>query len=112
MINQSKSRLRRCFASSIPLIERWLKFKQAISIDRSVIRYSDDQQFIAFADVRYQTFENQCRWIELKWHEQMLQNYNETMSNDDCHSMPLYRELMSLVSGLQTSTPIVVEDQN
>ena len=74
-------------------------------------RYTDDSQFIAFMEVRFKQFENECRWIELNWHEQMIREFKQTLSNKNQKQLEIYRELMCLVTGLQTSTPIVVENK-
>ena len=90
-------------------------FKRSYSdIDekRKSVRYTDDSQLIAFTEIRFQQFENECRWIELNWHEQMIKQFKQTLDVTDRNRFQLYRELMSLVTGLQTSTPIVVENRS
>lgn len=81
------------------------------SSKRNIVRYTDDSQLIAFAEVRFKQFENECRWIELNLHEQMIKQFKQSLSNKNQNPLQIYRELMSLVTGLQTSTPIVVENK-
>ncbi len=81
------------------------------SINRNTVLYTDDSQLIAFTEVRFKQFENKCRWIELNWHEQMIIQFQKSLTNKNQNVLQIYRELMSLVTGLQTSTPIVVENR-
>lgn len=76
-----------------------------------IVRYTDDGQLIAFTEVRFQQFENESRWIELNWHEELIRKYKQTINSSEQNPLELYRELMSLVTGLQTSTPIAVENR-
>ncbi len=92
------------------LIE-WLNKSKSSLLNRHTIRYTDDSQLIAFTEVRFKKFENECRWIELNWHEQMIIQFKQTLTNKNQNPLQIYRELMSLVTGLQTSTPIVVENR-
>lgn len=78
--------------------------------DLNIIRYTDDSQLIAFTEVRFKQFETESRWIELHWHEQMIKQFQQNSTNQNQNPLQIYRELMSLVTGLQTSTPIVVEN--
>jgi hypothetical protein len=41
----------------------------------------------------------------------MIIKFKQTLSNQNQNPLQIYRELMSLVTGLQTSTPIVVENR-
>lgn len=81
------------------------------TFNRNTVRYTDDGQLIAFTEVRFKQFENECRWIELNWHENMITQFKQTLSNKNPNPLQIYRELMSLVTGLQTSTPIIVENR-
>jgi len=47
----------------------------------------------------------------LNWHEQMILQFKQSQSNKNPNQLQIYRELMALVTGLQTSTPIVVENR-
>ncbi|UJR28779.1 hypothetical protein I4U23_010005 [Adineta vaga] len=93
-------------------IEEWLNKSKSSKLKCNIIRYTDDSQLIAFTEVRFKRFENECRWIELNWHEQMIYQFKQTISNTNFNPLQIYRELMSLVTGLQTSTPIVVENKH
>ena len=42
----------------------------------------------------------------------MIIQFKQSISNKTQNPLPIYRELMSLVTGLQTSTPIVVENRH
>lgn len=77
-----------------------------------MLYYNDDSQLIAFTEIRFQQFENECRWIELKWHEQMIRQFKKTFDLKDQNRFQIYRELMSLITGLHASTPIVVEHKS
>jgi hypothetical protein len=76
------------------------------------VRYTDDSRLMAFTDVRFQQLENECRWIELSWYEQLIAKFANTFTLNSDKSLKLYRELVSLVTDLQTSTPIIVENRN
>ena len=91
-------------------VSEWLNKSTPRRQNATTIRYTDDSQLIAFTEVRFKQFETECRWIELNWHEQMIKQYQQTSTNQNQNPLQLYRELMSLVTGLQTSTPIVVEN--
>ncbi|CAF0934477.1 unnamed protein product [Adineta ricciae] len=93
-------------------IDEWLNKPKESRLNRTTIRYTDDSQLIAFTEVRFKQFENECRLIELNWHEQLINQFKQTVSNPDQNPLRIYRELMSLVTGLQTSTPIVVENRH
>jgi hypothetical protein len=41
----------------------------------------------------------------------MIIQFNQTLPNKDQNPLQIYRELMSLVTGLQTASPIVVENR-
>jgi hypothetical protein len=41
----------------------------------------------------------------------MIIQFKQSLSNKNQNPLQIYRELMSLVTGLQTSTPIVVENR-
>ena len=41
----------------------------------------------------------------------MIARFKQSAATRDPDPLPIYRELMSLVTGLQTSTPIVVENR-
>jgi len=41
----------------------------------------------------------------------MITQFKQTLPNKNQNPLQIYRELMSLVTGLQTSTPIVVENR-
>lgn len=92
------------------LFLEWLNKSTSRRQNVNTIRYTDDSQLIAFTEVRFKQFETECRWIELNWHEQMIRQYQQNSTNQKHNPLQLYRELMSLVTGLQTSTPIVVEN--
>ncbi|CAF3494450.1 unnamed protein product [Rotaria sp. Silwood1] len=94
-------------------IEEWLNKPKINFLNRNIVRYSDDSQLIAFTEVRFKQFENECRWIELNLHEQMIMQFKQSLSKQkqNQNSLQIYRELMCLVTGLQTSTPIVVENK-
>ena len=90
----------------------WLNTSKTVVSKKNTVRYTDDSQLIAFTEVRFQQLEMECRWLELSWHEQMIQRFKQTPASKDQNPLQLYRELMSLITGLQTSTPIVVENRN
>ncbi|CAF1614966.1 unnamed protein product [Adineta ricciae] len=93
-------------------IDEWLNKPKESRLNHKIIRYTDDSQLIAFTEVRFRQFENECRLIELNWHEKLINQFKQTVSNPDQNPLRIYRELMSLVTGLQTSTPIVVENRH
>ena len=90
----------------------WLKKPKESKLKRTITRYTNDSQLIAFTEVRFKQFENECRLIELSWHEQLINQFKQTVSDSNQNPLRIYRELMSLVTGLQTSTPIVVENRH
>ncbi|CAF2647602.1 unnamed protein product [Rotaria sp. Silwood2] len=94
-------------------IEEWLNKSKISLSNHNIVQYSDDSQLIAFTEVRFKQFENECRWIELNWHEQMITQFKQSLpkQNQYQHPLQIYRELMCLVTGLQTCTPIVVENK-
>ncbi|CAM4867828.1 unnamed protein product [Rotaria socialis] len=94
-------------------VDEWSNKPMSRPLNRKIIRYTDDTQLIAFTEVRFKQFENECRWIELNWHERIIIEFKQSLSNTNLNLNPLqlYRELMCLVTGLQTSTPIVVENK-
>ncbi|CAF0938485.1 unnamed protein product [Rotaria sordida] len=96
-------------------IEEWLNKSKISPLNRNIVRYTDDSQLIAFTEVRFKQFENECRWIELNCHEQMIMQFKQSLlkqnQNQNQNTLQIYRELMCLVTGLQTSTPIVVENK-
>lgn len=92
-------------------ILEWLNKSKSSTKTADPVRYTDDSQLIAFTEVRFKQFENECRWIELNWHEQMILHFQKSLTKPNLNPLQIYRELMSLVTGLQTSTPIVVENR-
>ncbi|CAF1982727.1 unnamed protein product [Rotaria magnacalcarata] len=92
-------------------VDEWSNKPMSRSLNRKIIHYTDDSELIAFTEVRFKQFENECRWIELNWHEQMIIEFKQSLSNTNLNPLQIYRELMCLVTGLQTSTPIVVENK-
>ncbi|CAF0814271.1 unnamed protein product [Adineta steineri] len=92
-------------------IEEWLNKSKSSILNHNIIRYTDDNQLIALTEIRFKQFENECRWIELNWHEQMIVQFKQSVSNKNQNSLQIYRELLSLITGLQTATPIMIENK-
>ncbi len=60
----------------------------------------------------FKKIESECRLIELIQCEHLISYFVQSISNNDQNLLlPTYRELLSLVTGLQTSTPIIVENK-